>query len=81
MNIIIGTDSGQFVVTFMLRPKPIKKKFPANKPKLVLPWLKTMVDRHGKIDNAMSSSSMDFPEEYGVTPAQVTALYRELGMI
>lgn len=80
MNIIFGTDDGQFVVTFMLRPKPVKKKFPAAKPKLVLPWIEEMVKRHGKIDHAMSSSSMDFPEENDVTRKQVSALYKTLGM-
>ena len=78
MNVISGTKEGQFEVTFMLRPKPVRKLFPADKPKLILPWMKMMVKKHGQIEAALRSSSMDFPKEYGVTHKQVAALYKAL---
>lgn len=84
MNVIFGTDQGMFTLNFawFKGSKRTWKKFvfPANKPKECLPILQKMVKAHGKLNNLLTSSSMDFPEEENVTRAQVDALWKELGM-
>ena len=84
MNVIFGTDNGKFTLNFAWfqgKSRQWKKfSFPANKPKECLPLLEKMVKLHGKINCVLTSSSMDFCEEENVTPTQVNALWKELGM-
>lgn len=84
MNVIFGTDEGHFTLTFFWfkgkERKSKKYQFPANKPKECLPILQKMVKLHGKINCVLTSSSMDFCKEENVTPTQVNALWKELGM-
>lgn len=84
MNVIFGTDQGNFTLHFAWFEGNQRKrqdfKFPADKPKECFPILQKMVKRHGKLANVLTSSSMDFPEEENVKREQVTALWAELGM-
>jgi hypothetical protein len=86
MNVIFGTDTGKFTLHFAWmdnkarRRKHLNFNFPADKPKECLPILQKMVKAHGKITNILTSSSMNFCEEEGVTRKQVNALWTELGM-
>jgi hypothetical protein len=84
MNVIFGADDGKFTLNFawFRGNKRVWKQFsfPANKPKECLPILQKMVKLHGKLDHLLTSSSMDFPEEYGVTRKQVATLWAELGV-
>jgi len=82
-NVILGTNDGEFTLTACYTAKNGKRKLstlarPADSPEKVLRLLQMLVKRHGKINAFMTSSSIDFPEEYGVTRKQVDALLKEL---
>jgi len=83
MNVIFGTDKGQFTLNFawFKGNKRVWKKFrfPADKPQDCLPIMKKMVKAHGKLTHVLTSSSIDFPEENNVTRKQVRALWQEIG--
>lgn len=84
MNVIFGTDTGKFTLNFAWTQGKSRKwkkfSFSADKPKECLPIIKKMVKEHGKLSNLLCSSSIDFPEEEGVTKKQVDALWAELGV-
>lgn len=76
-NVIIGTDKGKFTVNLRRNGKrgvrtDYERKFAADDPKAAVDYLKLVAGREN-IGAMMNSSSMDFPEEYGVTREQVAA--------
>ena len=82
MNVIFGTDDGNFTLHFAWNASRTRKtknyKFPADQPEKCLPILQAMVKLHGKINCVLTSSSMDFPHEENVTEKQVKALWKAI---
>jgi len=77
-TVILGTKNGHFSVHSRFdgpngKRQEANVKFPANAPEQVVACLRKIAKTRG-IEALMCSSSMDFPEEYGVSRAQVQAL-------
>ena len=78
-SIHLGTDNGKFQVTYRNNQGNfVRKSFKVDALDIILAYCQKLAKRFN-ILSVMSSSSMDFPEEEGVTQKQVQALYEKLG--
>ncbi len=79
-NLILGTKDGQFTAHVMRGPRRHGPtlRVRADRPDAMAAYVKRIA-QEPHFGVLLYSSSMDFPEEYGVTREQVAALDKELG--